>query len=376
MSDTPRLPIDPARLALVVALLLVLHSGDPNPTQITVMLVIGLVLAISVRWSVGLTTIALLLVTAIVLRLAWSDRTGSDVLQVTRVAIDRVIVGLNPYGYAYQTSNPPGAPFPYGPLALLLYLPFHRVEWLLELLTGFAVAGILAFQGRLIGLAVYAAAPIAVSIATDGSNDTTLGLLILLAFMAARRSPILAGFLLASAGAFKLSALAFAPGFLAWAGLDAILMFIAGTVITWAPVIAVWGIPSFVDSAARANDLHESTRWSLGVLIGELAGRRIDELDRLRYAVGGIIALIGLRFRKSMDGVILVGIVVYLVTLYLANWGSFAYLGGIAALVCWRLDDWLGFESISVPARLRALRVAWVRRRARSVAAAVETPAG
>ena len=363
----------------MVALVLSLHSGDPDPTPIALWITIGVVLAISTRRPVGLLTITVLLVAAVVVRLAWSDRTGSDVLQVTRVAIDRVIVGLNPYGHAYQTSNPPGAPFPYGPMALLMYLPFHRVEFLLELLSGFAVAAILALQGRLIGLAVYAAAPIVVSVATDGSNDTTLGLLVLAAFMTAQRSRIAAGFLLACAVAFKLSALAFAPGFLAWAGLDATLVFIAGSVITWSPVLAVWGIPSFLDSAARANDLHDSTRWSLGVLIQELAGRRIEALDQLRYVAGGLIALVGLRFRRSMDAVILVGVVVYVVTLYGANWGTFAYLGGIAPIVCWRLDDWLGFESRSVLVRVPALGRAWdrVRRRfSRSMPPAAEAPAG
>ena len=96
-----------------------------------------------------------------------------------------------------------------------------------------------------------------------------------------------------------------------------------------------------------------------------LAGRRIEALDQLRYVAGGLIALIGLRFRRSMDAVILVGVVVYLVTLYGANWGTFAYLGGIAPIVCWRLDDWLGFESRSVLVRVPALQRAWDRVRRR-----------
>lgn len=376
VRETPRLPIDPARLALVVALLLLLHSGTPNPTQIATGIAIVVVLGISIRRPVGLATIAVLVGAAVVLRLAWSDRTGSDVLYVTKAAIDRVIAGLNPYGYAYQASSPPGSPFPYGPLAILVYLPFHKVTFLLELLTGFTVAAILAFQGRFIGLAVYAVAPIVVSVATDGSNDTTLGLFILAAFMFARRWPTGAGFALASAVAFKLSALAFVPGFFAWAGLRATAMFFAGSVITWAPVLSTWGIASFLDSAAKANAVHDRTTWSFGVLVQEIAGRRIDALDQLRFVAGGLIALVGLRFRRSMDAVIIVGVVVYLVTLYGGNWGSYAYLGGIAPIVCWRLDDWLGFEPVWLPARLRALRDAWRRRRERAAAPAGEASAG
>lgn len=375
MRETLRPPIDPARLALVAALLLQLHAGAPNPTQVATWIVIAIVLGISIRRPVGLATIAVLFVAAIVLRLAWNDRTGSDVLYVTKAAIDRVIVGLNPYGYGYQASSPPGAPFPYGPLAVLLYMPFHRIEFLLELLTGFTVAAILAFQGRFIGLAVYAAAPILVQTATDGSNDTTLGLLILGAFMLARRWPTGAGFMLASAVAFKLSALAFAPGFFAWVGMRATAMFLAGSVITWAPVLAAWGIPSFIESAARANEVHGSrTTWSFGVLVRELADRRIPALDQLRFVAGGLTAIVGLRFRGSMDAVIVVGVVVYLVTLFGGNWASVAYFAGIAPIVCWRLDNWLGFEPVWLPARLRSLRAAWAARQERAGAARADMP--
>lgn len=349
-------------------MLLSLHAGDPTPAHIVVWMAIAVVLVMSARFPIEVAAIGLLLVAAVVLRLAWSDRTGSDVLSVTEAAISRVLAGQNPYGFAYPSSNPPGAPFPYGPLAVLLYLPFHHVTWLLELLSGFAVAAILAVQGRLVGLAVYGMAPMVVSIATDGSNDTTLGFLILAAFMSARRWPLAAGFLLGSAAAFKLSALAFAPGFFVWAGVRASLMFVAGSIIAWAPVLSTWGIASYLDSASRANDLHASTRWTFGVLVREITHRRIEALDQLRFVAGGLVALVGLRVRRSMDAVILVGVAVYLVTLYGGNWATFAYIGGIAPIVCWRLDDWLGFEPASVRARITALRAAWDRQRGAGVA--------
>lgn len=351
-------PINPARLALVVALLLLVSSGDPNPTHIAVYLAIAVVLLVSTRWPIELLTIGLLLVAAIVVRLAWSDKSGSDVLTVTKVAIDRMLAGLNPYGYAYQSSSPPGAPFPYGPLALILYLPFHNVAWLLELLTAFAVAAILAFEGRMIGLAAFGLAPAIVQTSVDGSNDTTLGLIILIAFIAARRSPLAGAVGLAAAVAFKLSALAFVPGFFVWAGLRASLLFVASSVITWAPVLATYGIGSFIESARMADGINKATRWSFGVLVKELAGRRIDILDQLRYVAGGLVVLVGLRFRRSLDDVIIVGTIAYLVTLFGGNWGSYAYLGGIFPLLCWRLDDWLGFESRSLRDRVRALRPA------------------
>jgi Glycosyltransferase family 87 len=356
--------IDAARLALVVALLLALHSGEPTPAHILFFVLLGALLAAATRWPVGLATIVVLLTGAIVVRLAISDRIGSDVLAVTRAAIDRVLAGLDPYGYAYPSSTPPGAPFPYGPLAILLYMPFHHAASVLELVSSTAVLGILAVQGRLIGLAVYAAAPILVAISVDGSNDTTLGLLILAAFMTARRWPMLAGFILALATGFKLSALAFVPGFLAWAGLRVALVFAAGSVIAWAPVVVNWGIANYLDSVDKANIIHANrTNWSLGVLVKAVTGSRQPVMDVLKYVFGAVIAVAGLRFRKSLDGVILVGIAAYVLVLYGGNWGSYAYFGGIAPIVCWRLDDWLGFTSVPLLGRLRAVRDARARKR-------------
>lgn len=350
------MPRDPARVALVVALFLALHSGNPTGTHIAFFIGLGVLLAISTRRPVGLAVLILLVVGAVALRVALSDRFGSDVLSVTRDAIDRVLLGLNPYGVGYPSSSPPGAPFPYGPMAILLYMPFHQAAFVLELLSAAAIALILAAQGRVIGLAVYAAAPIAVSVATDGSNDTTLGLLLLVAFMTAKRWPAVGGFLLACAVAFKLSALAFVPGFVAWAGLRVALSFVAGSLIAWAPVFGSWGVSSFLDSANRANELHKGTVWSFGVLVSDLAGKPLEVVNTLRYVVGGAIAVLGLAVRRSMDGVILTGCAVYLITLYGGNWASYAYLGGIAALVCWRLDDWLGHPPRSLAERLRELR--------------------
>lgn len=350
------MPIDPARIALVVGLLLALHSGAPTPTHFGVFLALGLLLVLSARRPVVAATIVVLFVGGMLVRFAASGHVGSDVLWVTEGAISRVLEGLNPYGFAYPMSDPPGAPFPYGPIAILLYLPFHHAPAILEFASAIAVTAILALQGRLIGLAVYAFAQILVSASLDGSNDTTLGLLILLTFMVAKRQPALAAFLLACTAAFKLSALAFAPVFLAMAGGRALAAFVVGSLLAWAPVLTVWGIPSFIESASRANGLSKAVIWSLGTIARALTGGRVEALDNLRFVFGGIAAVAGLRLRTSMDGVILAGCAVYLVTLYGGNWATYSYLAGIAPIVCWRLDDWLGFGSRSLLDHLRELR--------------------
>jgi hypothetical protein len=41
---------------------------------------------------------------------------------------------------------------------------------------------------------------------------------------------------------------------------------------------------------------------------------------------------------------------------HLTFWLIYAYLGGIAPLICWRLDDWLGLASRPLRERLRERR--------------------
>ena len=346
---------DPVRLALVVAGLLALNlGGRPTVPMLLLLIVLAILVAASARWNVRIATLIVLLVGGIAVRTVVVDREGSDVLQVTAAAIDRVLAGANPYGVGYVESTPDGSPFPYGPVALLWYLPLADYPDVIELLASFAVVVILAVQGRLVGLAAYATMPILVATAVDGSNDTSLGLLLLAAFMVAQRWPGLGAVVLAAAVAFKLSALAFVPAFLAWGGVRVAAAFAAASVVCWAPVIGRWGIDAFLRSAQMAEDTHRvATIWSLGSVVRDLTGTRVEILDQLRYVLGGIVAVVTLPLRRSLDGVILAGAAVYLVTLFAGNWATFAYFAGLAPLVCWRLDDWLGLESQPLVANLR-----------------------
>ena len=51
--------------------------------------------------------------------------------------------------------------------------------------------------------------------------------------------------------------------------------------------------------------------------------------------------MIGLFLAKSIDRVIVIGTVVFVIMMFGGFWGSYAYLGAIAPIICWRLDDWL-----------------------------------
>ena len=45
---------------------------------------------------------------------------------------------------------------------------------------------------------------------------------------------------------------------------------------------------------------------------------------------------------RSGRAVIVAGTLIYLVTLYTGFWSTFAYLGSLAPILCWNLDDWIG----------------------------------
>ena len=112
----------------------------------------------------------------------------------------------------------------------------------------------------------------------DGSNDTTLGLLIALTFALASSRPALAGAILAGAVAFKLSAAAWVPAFLVWGGWRVGASFGLASVVLWSPVLFLWGPATFIDSTSRANAIHRDMVWSLGAVlrgwIGDAAARR------------------------------------------------------------------------------------------------------
>jgi hypothetical protein len=334
---------DPVRLALVIAGALLLAPIAPSTGHLVFLIAIAVTLAIATRRGARRGTLLVLLVGGILVRLAIVDRVGSDVLTVTEAAIRRVLAGGNPYGIGYNESSPPGSPFPYGPVALLWYVPAGSSAELLEIGTGILVTALLALRGRLVGLAVYAASTLLINSSIDGSNDTTLGLLILAAFLAAERWPLAGAAILGLAVGFKLSALAFVPMFIAWGGIRVGGVVVSASIIAWAPVIADWGVSSFLRSVQLANETHRIPTWSLGRIVNDLTGSKVDLLDTLRYGFGGALALVTLAMRnRTLDTVILTGSAVYVVTLFAGNWASYAYFAGLAPIICWHIDRWLG----------------------------------
>jgi hypothetical protein len=333
----------PTWVALALALVLSIQPTKAGAVALGVVAVLFVALVASRSWRLGWLAIVVLLGVGIALRLGAFEHTVSDVLDVTGDALRRALLGQSPWGHGFDSSRPSGAPFPYGPVAVFWYLPSIDSPRQLELFVSTAVLALLAVRGRPVGLAVYATAPTLVLTATDGSNDTSAGLLILVALVVTARRPWLGALALAAAVAFKPYAAAWAPALLLYGGLPAAVAFAVATVALWLPSALTWGLGSFSTSLQMADAIHRSTYWSVGVVYEEIVGHSAPQqlLDRLRLIFGAATLIAGLRLARSVDGVILAGTLVFAVVMFGGYWGSYAYLGAIAPIACWRLDDWL-----------------------------------
>ena len=337
------------RLGLLIALLGLLQPGaPPGPTALAFLVVAATLVASTLR---HLDRLAILLLLAIGLGLRMLPPSGSsDVLVVTEAAAREMLAGGSPYGHGFAESLPPGAPFAYGPLALLWYLPSLDDPGVMELVSAAVVLLLLAVRGQAIGLAVYAVTPAFVVAATDGANDTSAGLLILVALLVAARSPVWGAALLAAAAAFKPYALAWLPGLIGYGGLGPLLVFVAVTVVAWVVPVLAWGADAVLWSFRRADDLHAYPYYSLAYALDDHVSLPKSAWQGLRIAAGVLAAVLSLLFARSVGGLVLGGAVVFGATLFLGWWGTFAYLAAVAPVLCWHLDAWLGMAD---------QRVAW-----------------
>ncbi|MDQ3408044.1 MAG: hypothetical protein M3472_07840, partial [Chloroflexota bacterium] len=328
-------------LSLLVAALLLAGVGTPRSTQVFCLFLVVGTLFLSLRFRIGPAAIVVLLVVGVLMRSAFVGFGQSDVLSVTGMAIEHALAGGNPYGVGYPGPSSTGAPFAYGPLALLWYLPSsdpRSVEMGVSLL----ILVVLAVRGRPLGMALYAVSTVLLVTASDGSNDTSAGLFLLVALLAAGRSPLAGGALLALAVAFKPYALAWLPPLLVFWGPGVALVGFAVIVLaTWGPVLLIWGPGAVLTSLRMADAVHARAYYSLAYgLTTDPAWRPV--LEALRFAAGGLLAALSWLVVRSPVSLILWGAAIFLVTLFMGYWATFAYLAALAPVLCWHLDEWLG----------------------------------
>jgi hypothetical protein len=333
----------PMWIALATALVLTVQPGRTSAVILGALALLVVTTLAARRWRLGWLGIAVLLAVGIGLRAGVPDHGASDVLDVTSTALKTALQGFNPWGHGFSTSRPPGAPFPYGPMALFWYLPAIDDPRSLELFVSCAILALLAVRGRPVGLAIYATAPTLVLTASDGSNDTSAGFLILLALVVAARRPWAGAAILALAVAFKPYAAAWAPALLVYGGIPAFQAFLATSIVVWAPSLLSWGPTSYLKSLQLADLTHNATYWSFGVIYEQVFqhGAPRDLLNKLRLLFGGAVAMAAIWRIRTIDHVIIAGVLVFLIVMFGGYWGSYAYLGAIAPILCWRIDDWL-----------------------------------
>jgi hypothetical protein len=347
----------PWLVALGIALVLSIQPMWRDSVAIAVAGTIGLALVAAARWQLRWVLVLVLVGCGIALRLALiDDRPASDVSDVTEYAIRTLLAGGDPYGVGYNVSRPAGAAFPYGPVVLLWYLPSFEDPAFIEFLVSVALLvyfGLRAANGRPIGLAIFAVAPPLVLASMDGSNDTSAGLLILAAIALSIRRPWLGAAALAVAVAFKPYAVAWLPALVAWAGVPALIGFAVASLVAWTPVLFVWGPGSYLKSLEMAQDTHlRQTYWSVGAILDGISpGLAPHALETARYFLSGAVAFFGARRIHSLDGVIVVGTLSFLIAQFGGYFGSYVYLAAIAPVLCWRVDDWL---AMGLPHLVRA----------------------
>ncbi len=333
-------------LALGIATVMAVQPIWRDSVAVAVAGALALTMVAAARWQLRWLPVLVLILCAVSLRLSAFGAPASDVADTTSAAIQVMLNGGDPYGLGYAVSRPAGAAFPYGPIALLWYLPLWWDPTLMEL----AVSGVLlgwlglrAANGRPLGLAIFAVAPPLVLASVDGSNDTSAGLMILAAMAVATRRPAAGAVILAVAVAFKPYAVAWVPALLLWAGLPAVLAFVGASIVAWGPVLFLWGPGGYLKSLAMAQETHlRASYWSVAAILDGIApGLAPRALESIRYLISGAVAVLGALRVRSLDGVIVVGTAAFVVAQFAGYFGSYVYIAAVAPLLCWRVDDWL-----------------------------------
>ncbi len=333
-------------VALGIAMVMAVQPVWRDSVAVAVAGALALTMVAAARWQLRWLPVLVLVGCAVSLRLAAFGAPASDVADTTSAAIQVMLNGGDPYGLGYAVSRPAGAAFPYGPVALLWYLPLWWDPTLMEL----AVSGVLlgwlglrAANGRPLGLAIFAVAPPLVLASVDGSNDTSAGLMILAAMAVAVRRPAAGAVILAIAVAFKPYAIAWVPALLLWAGLPAILAFVGASFVAWGPVLFMWGPGSYLKSLAMAQETHlRASYWSVAAILDGIApGLAPRALESIRYLISGAVAVLGAFRVRTLDGVIIVGSAAFVLAQFTGYFGSYVYVAAVAPLLCWRVDDWL-----------------------------------
>jgi len=300
------------------------------------------------------------------LLLRWVSAThpgGSDVLPVTNEAISVVLGGGNPYNHFYESSRPPGAPFPYPPVNLLIHLPGYLLGGLdgvrsTEFIAGLIVLILLARPALLEGhplavpmLALYAALGNLVNLVGDGSNDTSAGAMLVLFMLALVRADredrwraILAGVLAAAALGTKQSALPLVIAGSAWlfhADPRQFRRYLAALLVTLVivsvPFLLTAGPVGYVRALTAFAGFHEDVYgWNIWVLAQQLQWPVASREDALLLGtvigLGAMLAIALPRYR-SVRTALVAGTVGTAVLFLAQRWTAYSYFAQLVSIL-------------------------------------------
>ncbi len=127
-----------------------------------------------------------------------------------------------------------------------------------------------------------------------------------------------------------------------------LLAFVVTSLAGWGMAAIAWGPGPILDSLRRADTLHPQAYYSLAWVVSDLHLMPESAWAVTRYVAGGLTAIVGWAWVRTARSFVVVGIAIFLVTLFTGWWSTFAYLAAIAPIVCWHVDDWLGFGHLRI----------------------------
>lgn len=367
------LPIDPQRrrtdvlaagtlsLGVLIILLVSGRSLDLLGSPARMALLLGALVVAGAFWASGRPLLVVGYVALAGLVLRWVDMpaggvAASDVGAAINEAIGVWLGGGNPYDHVYTQTRPPGQPMPYPPGALLVHLPGHLlaglagVQW-----TQFAFAaaaiGLLGWAAlagpmhvALPAMTLYAGAPNLALLATDGSNDTVTGTLLLAAVLAAAavrdrrdaRMLVVGGILVGLAMSTKQLALpiALALGVVVMRrfGTDALARYAGSAAILLAALaipFLVAGPLEFLRGLTSFLGVHDDIYgWNVWAMVQGLGVTPPDREAAAGLAVAltaVVLATLALLPLRSVAAATLAGVIATVVILFAARWTTYAY---------------------------------------------------
>jgi hypothetical protein len=375
-------------LAVLLGLVLSGRGQDllPSPARMAIVMAWPIVTLLVAKTGRVWIAAAFLVAAGVLLR--WVDfghGGGSDVLNAVDEALRTFFSGGNPYNHYYLTTRPAGLVLThYPPGQLLLHLPGWlldgfdgvRLTELAAAIVGMAALAWLAVRRAptvgLVGLALYAGLPNLINLTSDGGNDTSAGVVVLIAIlvtaMAADRrlvgwSAVAAGAAVGFALATKQSALlfgvalslhvlvAYRPALLRYlGGLAAVLVLVSVPFLLQDPVVYVHAMATIATHDIQVYG------WNFWVLAQGLGWPVADGLTA--SIINGIVtlamlAVVGTLAARSVGAAAVAGVLATLAALLMAQWTSYSYfalvlapLAAIPALVTWELHSRRGADGI------------------------------